>query len=61
VCLIPCPEPVPDPSNGFSIAIIVAIVLSFSIGMSTLFLVHGKTENFFVAGRSLPLWIVAMT
>jgi Na+/proline symporter len=31
------------------------------VGFATLFLVHGDAENFFVAGRSLPLWIVAMT
>jgi Na+/proline symporter len=31
------------------------------IGFATLFLVRGEAENFFVAGRSLPLWIVAMT
>ena len=29
--------------------------------MATLFLVKGEPENFFVAGRSLPLWIVSMT
>lgn len=47
--------------TGFGIAIIIAIVISFLIGFATLFLVHGEAENFFVAGRSLPLWIVAMT
>jgi Na+/proline symporter len=46
---------------GFGIAIIIAIVISFLIGIATLFLVKGEAENFFVAGRSLPLWIVAMT
>lgn len=61
VCGLPCPEPVPDPSKGFGIAIICAVAFSFLIGFATLFLVHGKAENFFVAGRSLPLWIVAMT
>ena len=39
----------------------IAIVISFLIGFATLFLVQGEAENFFVAGRSLPLWIVAMT
>ena len=48
-------------NTGFGIAIVVAIVISFLIGFATLFLVHGEAENFFVAGRSLPLWIVAMT
>jgi Na+/proline symporter len=27
----------------------------------TFFLVKGEAENYFVAGKSLPLWIVAMT
>jgi Na+/proline symporter len=39
----------------------VGIGISFLVGFATLFLVHGEAENFFVAGRSLPLWIVAMT
>lgn len=61
VCGLPCPAPVSAPARGFSIAIAAAIVVSFLIGMATLLLVQGKAENFFVAGRSLPLWIVAMT
>jgi len=39
----------------------IGIAISFLVGFATLFLVHGEAENFFVAGRSLPLWIVAMT
>ena len=35
--------------------------MSFLIGVATLFLVQGKAENFFVAGRSLPLWIICFT
>lgn len=46
---------------GFGIAIAIGIAISFLVGIATLFLVHGEAENFFVAGRSLPLWIVAMT
>ena len=38
-----------------------AIGLSFLIGALTYFLVQGEAENYFVAGKSLPLWIVAMT
>jgi len=38
-----------------------AIGLSFLIGLLTYFLVKGEAENYFVAGKSLPLWIVAMT
>jgi hypothetical protein len=61
VCAIPCPEVVPRPSNGFGICVLLGIVVSFLIGIATLFFVEGEAENFFVAGRSLPLWIVAMT
>eukprot|EP00529_Nitzschia_sp_RCC80_P014061 CAMPEP_0113474276 /NCGR_PEP_ID=MMETSP0014_2-20120614/18494_1 /TAXON_ID=2857 /ORGANISM="Nitzschia sp." /LENGTH=743 /DNA_ID=CAMNT_0000367105 /DNA_START=176 /DNA_END=2407 /DNA_ORIENTATION=- /assembly_acc=CAM_ASM_000159 len=61
VCLIPCPEPVTEPTNGYGIVIAIGIGISFLVGFATLFLVHGEAENFFVAGRSLPLWIVAMT
>lgn len=39
----------------------MAIVISFIIGALTYFLVHGQTENFFVAGRTLPLFVVAIT
>ena len=47
--------------TGFGIVVGVGIGISFLVGFATLFLVHGEAENFFVAGRSLPLWIVAMT
>jgi hypothetical protein len=55
VCGLPCPVPVSPPTAWYSIAIIAAIAISFLIGMATLVLVQGKAENFFVAGRSLPL------
>lgn len=47
--------------TGFGIVVGVGIAISFVVGFATLFLVHGEAENFFVAGRSLPLWIVSMT
>lgn len=31
------------------------------IGFATLWLVQGEAENFFIAGKSLPIWIVAFT
>ena len=34
---------------------------SFIIGAYTYFLIHGSAENFFVAGRSLPFFVVAMS
>lgn len=61
VCGLPCPEPVPDPAPGFGITILVFIGISFCIGIGTYFVVKNKAENFFVAGRSLPLWIVIAT
>ena len=61
VCAIPCPEPVHRPTNGFAICVLLGIVFSFLIGFATLFFQEGEADNFFVAGRSLPLWIVAMT
>ena len=61
VCNIPCPEPVPPPSKGFGIAVGLTIAVSFAIGVATIFVVKGEPENYFVAGHSLPLWIVAMT
>lgn len=46
---------------GFGWAVGFSIGLSFLIGALTYFLVQGEAENYFVAGKSLPLWIVAMT
>ena len=61
VCGIPCPEEVDDPDFGYGLAVAVAIGLSFLIGVLTTFLVHGDAENYFIAGKSLPLWIVSIT
>jgi Na+/proline symporter len=47
--------------TGFGIAVAISIVISFLIGIATFFVVKGQSVNFFVAGRSLPLWIVSMT
>lgn len=52
---------IPAPSKGFGVVVGVFIGLSFVIGLSTYFVVKGKSENFFVAGRSLPIWILAFT
>jgi hypothetical protein len=48
-------------NSGFGIAVIISIIISFIVGVGTYFWVQGKSVNFFVAGRSLPLWVVAMT
>lgn len=54
----PCPF---VQNTGFGVAVGFAIGLSFLIGALTYFVVAGEAENYFVAGKSLPLWIVAMT
>jgi len=61
VCGLACPEEVSSPGVGYGIAVGFAIGLSFLIGALTYFIVQGEAENYFVAGKSLPLWIVAMT
>jgi len=43
--------------QGFGIAVMTAIVLFVVIGFATSVFVKGESENFFVAGRSLPLWV----
>jgi hypothetical protein len=48
-------------SSGYGYAVVAAITISFAIGTYTYFLIQGSTENFFVAGRSLPFVVVAMT
>jgi hypothetical protein len=46
---------------GYGIAVVVTFALSFIIGIGSLFQIKGSAENFFVAGRSLPLLVVSMT
>ena len=58
---LPRAHPCSFNSTGFSIAISAGIAVSFLIGIEALFYIEGKPENFFVAGRSLPLWIVVAT
>lgn len=61
VCGLPCPEPVPPPAKGYGIAVMTAIGLFVCVGFASVFVIKGKSENFFVAGRSLPLWVVIAT
>jgi Na+/proline symporter len=61
ICAIPCPEEVPAPSQGFAIAVYVAIGIFVCIGLASVFMIKDKAVNFFVAGRSLPLWVVILT
>ncbi|KAL3789680.1 LOW QUALITY PROTEIN: hypothetical protein HJC23_003881, partial [Cyclotella cryptica] len=57
VCNIPCPETVPSPAIGFGIAIMSSIALYELVGVACFFFIKGKSENFFVAGRTLPVWV----
>lgn len=61
VCGIPCPAPVPAASKGYGIAVGVAIAVFCAIGLLCYFLVRGDPSNFFVAGRTLPLFVCALT
>lgn len=47
--------------TGYGIAIAVLIGITALIGLMTFVLIHGEAVNYFVAGRSLPLWIVAVS
>jgi Na+/proline symporter len=38
-----------------------AIALFVAVGFATVFFIKGKSENYFVAGRSLPLWAITAT
>jgi hypothetical protein len=61
VCNLPCPAISPEPGVGYGIGVGIIIFISFVIGMMTYVLVRDKSENYFVAGHSLPTWIVAIT
>lgn len=61
VCKIPCPTPVDKPGNGYGITVLISILISLIIGVATYFIVRDKAVKFFVAGRSLPLPVVAIT
>ena len=39
----------------------IAIIIFVIVGFCTVIFVKDKSENYFVAGRSLPLWVVAAT
>lgn len=64
-CGIPCPSPFPmttdELSTKYGIGVLVFVGMCVLIGVSTVIRVSGKSANFFVAGRSLPLWIVIAT
>lgn len=61
VCGIPCPSEHPKPPVGFAVGIGIVVVIFCAIGLAAFYFVGGKAENFFVAGRSLPLYVVILT
>jgi len=61
ICLLPCPAPHPKPSNGFGIAVGLSIAVYCIVGFAAALTIKGKAENFFVGGRTLPLFVVALT
>ena len=62
VCGLACPAPISEPTNGYAIAALIAVIVFFLIGAATYYLVDASSaESFFVGGRSLPLGVVAMT
>lgn len=46
---------------GFGIAVVAGIAVFVIIGFASIIVVKGKSENYFVAGRSLPLFVVTAT
>jgi len=51
----------PTSRQGYGIALFVSITPFCAIGTASVFVKKGKSENYFVAGRSLPLWVVTAT
>jgi hypothetical protein len=61
-CGIPCPAPFPMESLGGFAAVVFLFMAATTIGgFMTYKLVKNEVDNFFVAGRTLPLWIVTFT
>jgi len=64
-CGIPCPAPYPMTqevlTETYGIAVIVFMVFCAILGLAALIKVGKKAENYFVAGRSLNLFVVTAT
>lgn len=66
MCGIPCPMEFPrellsGTLGGLGAVVLVFIIVSALIGFATILKVGGEIKNFFVAGRSLPLFVVVAT
>jgi hypothetical protein len=62
VCGLKCPEEVGRPHRGFGITILVFVLVSLLLGVlfAWVFL-DSNALQFFVAGRSLPLYVTTIT
>lgn len=60
VCGLACPVPVGKPDTGYGTAVIVFVVLSTLVGVSTFLYAADNPINFFVGGRSLNYFMVAV-
>ena len=61
VCGLACPEPVDPPAPGFGHMLTVTLIAFVLVGLATPYFIAATATNFFVAGRNLPLGIVAIT
>lgn len=61
ICGLACPEEVEPPADGFGHVLTAALVLFVLVGLATPYFTASTASNFFVAGRNLPLGIVAVT
>ena len=43
--------------QGFGIAVMVSIALYEIVGILCFVFIKGKADNFFVAGRTMPIWV----
>ena len=64
-CGIPCPMPFPMSAGdgdftGLGVVVMIFIIGSVAVGLATLAKVKGEVKNFFVAGRSLPLFVCGL-
>jgi hypothetical protein len=61
-CGIPCPAPFPmEDLGGFAAVVFLFMAATTIGGFMTYKLVKNEVDNYFVAGRTLPLWIVTFT
>ncbi len=64
-CGIPCPAPfamsTSDLSKSYGVGVLLFLILSSLIGVAAYLRISKQSVNYFVAGRSLPLFVVAAT